>query len=153
MMMIKDEDKSVIYLEKVLKDIIEEYTLNEIREESRTIPLQEQEYKKYIKQQVYNIKKYAAYSISINVKQERNGAHRYDWDSITYKDHNGNLLDHVCAYMLSKDDISKKINADQILYTIQKNAIEYIMSEFNDKVEEEKNYYHDHGQCEYYWED
>jgi hypothetical protein len=136
-------------IENILQDILFEYAKGEILSESldKTRINYDQELNNIKKgygldNKENKIKEYGAYSIKLNAKKERKGSGRYDWDSITYKDHNGNLLDHISNYILAKDKVTKVMESSKVLATIEKNIIKYFENEFEEGVEDNKSEYH-----------
>lgn len=146
----------VISLQNILSDILDEYAKGEIL--SETLDKSRQNYNEElnnikvgygINDKNNKIKQYAAYSIKINYKTQSKGARRYDWDSITYKDREGNLLNYIADYILSSDDGDKMNSVVKIIKKIEENLILYFEEEFSEKVDEHKNYYQQYGSFEY----
>ena len=135
-------------IENILEDILVEYAKGIILSES--LDKNRANYKEELNNikkgygldnKENKIKQYGAHSIQINAKKEREGAGRYDWDSITYQDNNGTLLDHIANYILANDKITKMIASAKILATIEDNVLKYYEEEFDDKLEEAKENY------------
>lgn len=139
-------------IENVLKDILTEYAVNEILIEASPRLKQKSEEIK-IKNKTNKILQYAAYSLKKDVNTQRKEKKRYDWDTITHKDYNGNLLDHISNYILSEDEITRKIESIKVLETIKNNLLQYFEEDFETKVEEEKDYYELQGNRDYFHEE
>lgn len=126
-----------VTLEQILSDVLTDYARDEIISEFNNDKNNNIEYKKKNK-----IKEYGAYNLKINSRDERQGAGRYDWDSITYKDDNGNLLDHIADSILATDDFSRVIAIQKAMCQIQENIYLYYKNEFEQKIEQEKSDFH-----------
>ena len=96
---------------------------------------------------------YAAYNIKKDAIKQREGSRRYDWDTITHKDDKANLLNHISNYLLSEDEITKKIESIKILSTIKENIFKYFEEDFEIKVEDEKNHYELNSKRDYFYEE
>ena len=139
-------------IENDLCDILTEYAVKEIFEENTPrIKQKSEEYK--IKNKINNIMIYAAYNIKKDVIKQREGSRRYDWDTITHKDDKANLLNHIANYLLSEDEITKKIESIKILSTIKENIFKYFEEDFEIKVEDEKNHYELNSKRDYFYEE
>lgn len=95
------------------------------------------------------ILKYGAIEMKKNLEKERDGAKRFDWDSITYKDENGDLIDLVCDSVSELDYEKKNKIAYKIVDKILENVIKYYSREFEEKVEDAKEWYQQHGSFDY----
>lgn len=146
---IEVKDKNI---ENILNDILREYAVQEIFEESTPIIRQKSEEEK-IKNKTNKIMIYAGYSIKKDVIKQRESSKRYDWDTITHKDDNANLLNHISNYILAEDEITKKIESIKILYAITENIRQYFEEDFENKVEDQKNYYELNEKNDYFYEE
>jgi hypothetical protein len=126
---------------------LEEYAINEIKTECEIG--KERNFTKELLLKNKTIKQYAANSLKLDVINNKNHQQRYDWDSFTYKDREGDLLNYIAEYHLANDDVSKSISATKILKKIEENLIKYYEREFEDKVEDHKNFYQHYGNFDY----
>lgn len=137
-----------VTIEQILSDILRDYARAEIISEYTNNNVDIEDKKKN------KIKEYGAYSIKASARDEREGSGRYDWDSITYKDKNGNLLDHVANSILAKDEFTKASEIKKAINQIEENIIDYYKNEFEEKIEQEKSDYHQeqmqYGHCDYF---
>jgi hypothetical protein len=141
-------------IEQILEDILVEYAMGEIKAENLDSS------RKNYNEELNNIKvgyelnnkrnkiiEYGAYNIKLNIQYERDGARRYDWDSITYKDNEGKLLDHIATYIISDSEIEKSSLIKKSMNQIEENIYRYYKCEFEEKVEQAKI---DYSHCNYF---
>lgn len=150
-----------VTIEQILSDILSEYAKGEILAES--LDKSRKNYNEELNNikngyglnnKKNKIKEYGAYCIKLNAKDERESARRYDWDSITHKDHNGNLLDHIANSILAKDEFTKTVETKKAINQIEDNLYNYYKGEFEEKIEQEKANYNNnqmqYGYCDYF---
>lgn len=135
------------FIENILADIIEEYAIEDIKNECEVG--KERNFTEENKVMNKALLRYAAHSIKIDVEKNKIHQQRYDWDSITYKDKEGNLLYYVSEYILAEDEISRKIASTKVIYQAIENLRKYYEREFEDKVEEAKECYRYYGSRDY----
>ena len=147
-----------IKLQNILNDILDEYSRGEILAESLDNTRKNYNEELYNIQEGYGlnkknekIKKYAAYSIKKHINDKKtHGSRRYDWEIISDKDYSADLLNYIADYLLSNNDIAKRVCASNILKKIEENIEKYFEEEFEEKIEESKNYYQQYGSFDYY---
>ncbi len=142
-----------IKLQNILADILKEYSIGEVLAENLDNT------RKNYNQELYNIKegyglnnksdkikKYAAYSIKKHINDKNTyGSRRYDWEIISDKDYSADLLSFIADYILCNNDIAKSVCGNKILKTLENNIEKYYEEEFEEKIEESKNYYQQFG--------
>lgn len=134
-------------VENVLADILDDYAMKDIQNECEIGKERNFTQEKHFKNK--SIIKYAAHAIKIDVDKNRSHCQRYDWDSITYKDKEGNLLSFIADYILADDEITRMIAATKVLNQGIENLRLYYKNEFEEKVEEAKESYRQYGSFDY----
>jgi hypothetical protein len=149
----------IVFSDNMAKDIVDIYAIGEICEESldRTRKNYQQEISSIrsihgLKDPQNTILRYGALEMRKNLNKERVGEKRFDWDSLTYKDDNGDLIDLVCDRVEALDEITKQEISTKIVCKILENIMKYYEKEFEEKVEDTKSYYQQYGVNDYYME-
>lgn len=140
-----------IFSDNPSQDIIEEYAMGEILEKS--LDSSRKNYNSELltirtiygtRNKVNTILKYASSEMKKHYEKQREGAKRFDYDSITYKDRNADVLQLICENINEEDETKKEFIISRIMDRIEKNIYEYFETEFNEKVEQAKSDYHQH---------
>jgi hypothetical protein len=126
-------EMTIIFSDNMLQDIVEYEAMNQIR----TIHGN--------KESSCTILNYASVDMRERVKKERDGEKIFDWDALTYKDENGDLIELLCDRIDSLDNITKRDISEKIINKLMENIIKYYKNEFDEKVEEAKDYYDQFG--------
>ena len=98
------------------------------------------------------ILKYGVAEMKENLELERKKSKSFDWDSFTYKDDNGELIELICERIKSLNPQKKQELEGMIMKKIEDNICKYFEKDFDEKVEEAKNDFQLYGVNDYYLE-
>ena len=149
----------IIFSDNESQDIVDDYARGQLCEQSLD------KTRKNYNQEISHIRsihglndpqntilRYGALEMRKNLDQERLGSKMFDWDSFTYKDDNGDLIDLICDNVQELNPEKKQLIESNIIKKIEENIFNYFKNEFEKKVEETKHYYQQYGVNDYYLE-
>lgn len=126
----------IIFSDNKSRDIVEHEAMNAIRSMHG------------ITHSADTILNYSSSEMRNMLEKEREGAKRFDWDTLTYKDKNGDLINLVCDRIDAKDEKTKQYLAEKITDKLLENIVCYYKREFEEKVEESIEHYEQYGSFE-----
>ena len=127
----------IIFSDNKSQDIVENEAMNQIKSIHGIHP------------SISTILKYSASEMRDMVEKERKGEKRFDWDTLTYKDENGDLIDLVCDRIETIDEETKNEISEKIAQKLVENVSKYYSREFEEKVQDAKDYYDEYGNFNY----